>query len=229
MKAMILAAGRGDRMRPLTDTTPKPLLMAGGRSLIEQTIAQLVHADITEIVINIAYLGVKIKQFLGNGHALGVSIEYSDEGETGLETAGGIIKALPLLGEQPFLVVNGDIAHNYDFSHLVHRSIHQAHLVLIPNPAHHPEGDFYLSPTGLAQAGLAQVEGQPRFTFSGIGLYHADLFKHHTISKLKLAPLLRQAMQQNNVTAELFTDFWMDIGTTQRLEALNQYYSKAIL
>ena len=219
MKAMILAAGRGERMRPLTDKVPKPLLQAGGKPIIQHTIEQLVSAGFSEIVINIAHLGKQIKDTLGTGRQFGASIAYSDEGDTGLETAGGIIKALPLLGDAPFLVVNGDIANNYDFTQLHNKAIDLAHLVLIPNPEHHPEGDFHLSDDGLINA-----QGKPTLTFSGIGLYSPKLFDNTAPGKTKLAPILRLAMAQNRVTGEQFNGFWMDIGTPQRLDDLDQYY-----
>ena len=218
---MILAAGRGERMRPLTDSTPKPLLIAGGKAIIQHTIEQLVNASFTEIVINTAHLGEKIRQALGNGQQFGASIEYSDEGKTGLETAGGIIKALPILGDTPFLVVNGDIANEYDFSILRNKTCDLAHLVLIPNPQHHPEGDFHLSDNGLVL-----TEGLPTLTYSGIGIYNPELFKNTVPGKLKLAPILRQAMSINRVSGEKYSGFWMDIGTPQRLEKLNLYYQK---
>jgi MurNAc alpha-1-phosphate uridylyltransferase len=219
MKAMILAAGRGDRMRPLTDTTPKPLLQAGGKPIIQHTIEQLVSTQFTEIVINIAHLGQKIKDYLGNGEQFGATITYSDEGKTGLETAGGIINALPLLGDEPFLVVNGDIATDYDFSKLNKKTIKLAHLVLIPNPEHHPEGDFYLSSTG----DIAE-QGTPKLTFSGIGVYNPELFNKVTPGKIKLVTLLRQAISLNKVSGEKFDNFWMDIGTPERLNELDDYY-----
>lgn len=221
MKAMILAAGRGERMRPLTDNTPKPLLMAGGKPIIQHTIEQLVTAGFTEIVINTAHLGEQIRRTLGKGQHFNASIVYSDEGTTGLETAGGIIKALPLLGNEPFLVVNGDIANEYNFSQLHNKTTALAHLVLIPNPQHHLEGDFYLSSNGALL-----VEGSPTLTYSGIGIYHPDLFKGTAPGKLKLAPLLRQAMSSNQVTGEKYSGFWMDIGTPERLEDLNNYYQQ---
>lgn len=221
MKAMILAAGRGERMRPLTDTIPKPLLLAAGKPIIHYTIEQLVAAGFNEIVINIAHLGQQIKQSLGSGEQFGASIIYSDEGETSLETAGGIINALSLLGNEPFLVVNGDIANNYTFSQLKNIKIGLAHLVLIPNPDHHPEGDFHLSDDGLASV---KNKGQPSLTYSGIGLYNPELFDNTPPGKTKLAPLLRQAMSQNEVTGEEFNGFWMDIGTPQRLTDLDHYY-----
>ncbi len=219
MKAMILAAGRGERMRPLTDKAPKPLLQAGGKPIIQHTIEQLVSAGFSEIVINIAHLGKQIKDTLGTGRQFGASIAYSDEGDIGLETAGGIINALPLLGDAPFLVVNGDIANNYDFTQLHNKAIDLAHLVLIPNPEHHPEGDFHLSDDGLINA-----QGKPTLTFSGIGLYSPKLFDNTAPGKTKLAPILRLAMAQNRVTGEQFNGFWMDIGTPQRLDDLDQYY-----
>ncbi len=221
MKVMILAAGRGERMRPLTDAIPKPLLLAADKPIIQYTIEQLVAAGFSEIVINIAHLGQQIKQTLGSGGQFGASIVYSDEGESSLETAGGIINALSLLGNEPFLVVNGDIANNYDFSQLKNKKIDLAHLVLIPNPGHHPNGDFHLSTNGLASV---TGKGQPSLTYSGIGLYNPELFDNTAPGKTKLAPLLRQAMTQNRVTGEKFNGFWMDIGTPQRLIDLDYYY-----
>lgn len=219
MKAMILAAGRGERMRPLTDTLPKPLLSVAGKPIIQRTIEQLVAAGFAEIVINTAHLGQKIRQTLGTGKQFSATLRYSDEGDEPLETAGGIIHALPLLGEEAFLVVNGDIAHNYPLHTLRHKKCDLAHLVLIPNPEHHPTGDFYLTAQGL----LA-VSGEPTLTYSGIGLYHPDLFAHIAAGKTKLAPLLRQAMSANQVTGEKFNGFWMDIGTPARLQALAAHY-----
>ncbi len=216
---MILAAGRGERMRPLTNTTPKPLLVAGGKPIIQHTIEQLVSAGFTEIVINIAHLGQQIQHTLGNGQQLGASIAYSDEDETALETAGGIINALPLLGDNPFLVVNGDIANDYDFSQLNNKTIDLAHLVLIPNPEHHPEGDFQ-----LLKNGMTTVQGESKLTFSGIGLYDPKLFANTQPGKTKLAPLLRSAMIDNKVTGEKFEGFWMDIGTPERLQELDKRY-----
>ncbi len=221
MKVMILAAGRGERMRPLTDTIPKPLLLAADKPIIQYTIEQLVAAGFSEIVINIAHLGQQIKQTLGSGGQFGASIVYSDEGESSLETAGGIINALPLLGNEPFLVVNGDIANNYDFSQLKNKKIDLAHLVLIPNPDHHPDGDFHLSANGLISV---TGKGQPSLTYSGIGLYNPELFDNIAPGKTKLAPLLRKAMTHNRVKGEKFNGFWMDIGTPQRLIDLDYYY-----
>jgi len=219
MKVMILAAGRGERMRPLTDKTPKPLLKIDGKSIIQRTLEQLVAAGFNEIVINLAHLGDQIRQALGNGQQFGGSIHYSDEGNRPLETAGGITKALPLLGEQPFLVVNGDIVHNFDFSLLHSQSLNLAHLILIANPVHHPEGDFYLSPEGVVYA-----QGQPKFTYSGIGLFSPQLFVNNTGEPLKLGALLRQVMPLHQVSGELFQGEWADIGTPDRLKQLDQYY-----
>jgi MurNAc alpha-1-phosphate uridylyltransferase len=222
MKAMILAAGRGDRMRPLTDTTPKPLLKVAGKPLIQYSIENLVQAGFTELVINVAYLGAQIKQALGDGHQFGASIVYSDEGEEGLETAGGIIHALPLLGDKPFLVVNSDVACDFPLAKLKPQSIELAYLVLIDNPEHHREGDF-----SLQSHGKLQLEGGNRLTFSGIGVYHPRLFAGVPTGKRKLRPLLEQAMTNSLVSGEKFGGFWMDIGTVERLQALDNYINKA--
>jgi MurNAc alpha-1-phosphate uridylyltransferase len=218
MKALILAAGRGERMRPLTDTTPKPLLPVAGKPLIEYTIEALVAEGITDLVINLSHLGKQIQQAIGNGAQFNATINYSDEGDSALETAGGIIHALPLLGDAPFLVVNGDIASDYAFGQLKHKHVDLAHLVLIPNPEHHPEGDFGL------ENGRVRKQASEYFTFSGIGIYHPDLFAQTAPGKSKLGPLLREAMQQNRISGELHTGFWMDIGTPERLIELEKYY-----
>lgn len=220
MKVLILAAGRGERMRPLTDTTPKPLLPVAGKPLIEYTIDALVAEGFTDLVINLSHLGKQIQQAIGNGKRFNATINYSDEGDSALETAGGIIHALPLLGNDPFLVVNGDIASDYPFSQLKHKHIDLAHLILIPNPGHHPEGDFGL------ENGMAKKQASEYFTFSGIGLYHPDLFAQTPPGKSKLGPLLREAMQQNRISGELHAGFWMDIGTPERLIELEKYYEK---
>lgn len=220
MKAMILAAGRGERMRPLTDHTPKPLLNAGGKALIEQTINQLVAANFTEIVINHAHLGYQIEEKIGNGKNYGATIQYSAEGEQALETAGGIIKALPLLGNKPFLVVNGDIASDFDFSTLKNRGVDLAHLVFVKNPAHHQDGDF-----GLTAEGVVSAETKIKYTFSGIGIYNPVLFDNIPPGVLKLRPLFNQAATDKRMTGQLHTGFWMDIGTPERLQELDGYYS----
>ncbi len=219
MKAMILAAGRGERMRPLTDHTPKPLLLAAGKPIIEYTLNQLATTGFKEIVINTAHLGEQIPEVLGNGERWGVAITYLSEGTEALETAGGIINALPALGTEPFLVVNGDIATGYDFAQLRQKNIDLAHLVLISNPPHHPEGDFHLDATGQLS-----VQSSPRLTFSGIGVYRPELFSNQAPGIRKLGPLLRQAMSENRVSGEYFEGFWMDIGTPERLQTLHNYY-----
>ena len=215
MKCMILAAGLGTRMRPLTDTTPKPLLEVGGIPLIVWHLERLVHDGFSDIVINIAHLGYKIPDALGDGSEWGVHIEYSDEQEEGgLESAGGIVKALPLLGDEPFLVVNGDIFTDYDFQYS--RKLADgvlAHLVLVPNPEHNPEGDFALD-------GQLVVDHK-QYTFSGIGYYSPKLFEGVPYGKSALAPLLRAAMKEGKVTGELYEGEWLDIGTPERLSLLN--------
>lgn len=208
---MILAAGRGERMRPLTDEIPKPLLPVAGKPLIERHIEALVSAGLGDIVINHAWLGNKIEATLGDGTRLNARITYSPEGEQGLETGGGIFNALPLLGEEPFLVINGDIITGFDFRTLPKKPQGLAHLVLVPNPAHHPDGDFAL------EHGTVLATGSPRFTFSGIGLYHPRLFAGCQAGTFPLAPLLRQAMDQGQVTGELFGGLWIDVGTVDRL------------
>lgn len=220
MKAMILAAGRGERMRPLTDTTPKPLLTVAGKALIEYHIEALAKAGITEFVINCAWLGQQIIDKLGDGKQYGVNIVYSDEGEQALETAGGIIHALDLLGNDPFIVINGDIWCDYDFSKLPKKPVGLAHLVMTKNPAHNPQGDFVLQSDGFLKA-----DGDNRLTFSGIGIYEPALFAGLPHGKQPLAPLLRNAMQNNKITGEKHPGEWQDIGTPQRLDELNQQTS----
>ncbi len=218
MQVMILAAGRGERMRPLTDSTPKPLLKAAGKSLIVHTIEQLVCAGLTDLVINHAYLGEQIETALGDGSQFGATIRYSPEGKNGLETAGGIIHALPMMKDAPFLVVNGDIATNFPFATLKNEPVDFAHLVLVPNPEHHKKGDFHI---GSQQ--YLSMTGTQRFTFSGIGLYSPEFFKTAPKNSTKLAPLLRDAMRENRITGELFEGFWMDIGTPERLQSFEAF------
>lgn len=222
MKAMILAAGRGERMRPLTDHTPKPLLPVAGKPIIEHTISQLAAAGFNDIVINHAHLGRQIEDYLGNGRQWGVSIAYSPEGETGLETAGGIINALPLLGDEPFLVVNGDIATDFPYAELKNRRFDLACLVLVDNPEHHPAGDF-----ALDREGIAADTGTEKLTFSGIGLYRPELFSGAQPGTRKLAPLLRAAMLERRVSGQHYSGFWMDIGTPQRLQELDERLTTA--
>lgn len=225
---LLLAAGRGERMRPLTDVLPKPLLAIKGKSLLAWHLEALAKAGIQQTVINHAWLGQKIEDALGNGSEFGLSITYSPE-ENALETAGGIYKALPLLHPKDyFLVINGDVfAPNFPIQSLVNqalamRNAHQpalAHLILVPNPAQHPEGDFYLQGTSVANKPILDAE---KLTFSGIGLYHRDLFQNLELGQpAKLAPLLVQAMAENRVTAEKYCGPWHDVGTPQRLQELN--------
>ena len=224
-KAMILAAGRGERLRPLTDTTPKPLISLGRETLIERHIRRLHLAGIDKIVINTAWLGEKIEQHLGNGSQYGVQIQYSRETNGCLETAGGIATALPLLGDSPFMVVNGDIFSDIDFSAvknqavaLAHNRSISAHLWLVENPPHHPNGDFSINNNGLLQK-----DGTPKYTFSGVAVYRPEFFDGVLPNvKRALAPLLFEKSQQNQITATLCKEYWLDVGTIERLEIARQ-------
>nr|WP_126464068.1 nucleotidyltransferase family protein [Sulfuritortus calidifontis] len=220
---MILAAGLGERMRPLTEHTPKPLLRAGGKPLIVWQIERLKRAGFERLVINHAHLGLQIERELGDGSAYGVGIAYSDEGVP-LETAGGIVTALHLLGDAPFVVTNGDVYTEFDYGRLrpvlqdmAGNPDHLAHLVLVDNPPHHPQGDFVLN------AGKVVAEGEGKLTFSGIGCYRPALFAGlRPGAKAALAPLLRRAMAEGRVSGEHFTGRWQDIGTPERLAALDR-------
>jgi len=215
MKAMILSAGQGKRMQPLTDSTPKPLLKVGGIPLIVWHLERLGHDGFEDIIINIAHLAKQFRQRLKDGHDWGVNISYSDEEkEGGLESAGGIVKALPLLGDDTFLVLNGDIFTDYDFNRnkVLEENI-LAHLILVPNPKHNPKGDFDLVD--------AKVTDHKAYTFAGIGYYSPKLFANLPYGKSALAPLLREAMKEGKVTGELFEGEWFDIGTPQRLSLIN--------
>jgi MurNAc alpha-1-phosphate uridylyltransferase len=219
MKAMILAAGRGERMRPLTDHTPKPLLLVRGKPLIVWHIQNLVAAGITDLVINHAHLGAQLEAVLGDGAQFGAQIRYSPE-SVALETAGGIANALPLLGDTPFVVVNGDIFCDYDFAALraVDLQNDSAHLVLVNNPEHHPNGDFYLSNQRIIESA-----DTPKLTFSGIGLYHPRLFQTLTRRQpAPLAPLLRQHIALGKISGTHHQGAWVDVGTPKRLLELNQ-------
>ena len=217
MRAMILAAGRGERMMPLTKDIPKPLIEVKNIALIEYSINVLKKAYITEIVINISYLGGQIKSHLGDGTKFGVKLSYSDESANALETAGGIIKALPMLGNKPFIVINCDVLCDYDISQLKLPISSLAHLVLINNPMHNPTGDF-----SLANDQIVEVDNQS-YTFSGVGIYHPDFFKNHIHSqgKLPLYLLLKEALVANQLTGELYQGYWQDVGTPNRLEQAN--------
>lgn len=216
MKAMILAAGRGERMRPLSDTVPKPLLEAGGKPLIVHLIERLAHEGFRDVVINYSHLGEKILAYLGDGNRQGVRLTYSHEDGSGLETGGGILKALTLIDTDPFVVVNGDIWTDFPFARLPSRLKGLAHLVLVNNPPEHPQGDFSL------RDGMVLSEGEPRYTFSGIGVYARALFANCNPGKFPLAPLLRTAMARTQVSGELYSGRWRDIGNPERLTALDQ-------
>jgi len=218
MKAMILAAGRGERMRPLTDDIPKPLLPVAGKPLVFYIIEALADAGIRQIVINHAHLGEQIERILGNGDEWGVSINYSHE-SVALETAGGIQQALPLLGDESFIVVNGDIWTNYDFQSLQLPQNSLAHLVMVDNPAHNPDGDFAL------RQGCLSEQTEARLTFSGIGIYHPQLFAALPAGRAPLAPLLRSAMLNQQVSGEHYPGRWYDIGTPQRLQQIDRELS----
>ncbi len=221
IRAFILAAGRGERMRPLTNQTPKPLLKVGGMPLIETHLQRLHTAGFRTIVINLGWLGEQLRTALGDGTRFGVSIEYSDEGWPALETGGGVHHALPLLGDAPFVVVNGDVYCDVDLRALRERAASLpadvlAHLVMVPNPAQHPKGDFVFSGSQLRD------EAGERYTFSGISIQRPALFKDCAPGAFSVVPLWRQAMKTGQVTGELHRGLWSDVGTVERLEALNQ-------
>ena len=215
---MILAAGRGERMRPLTLTKPKPLLEAGGAPLIVHHLRALQAAGFADIVINLSWLGDQVRAALGDGGRYGLRLHYSDEGPEPLETGGGIFRALPLLGAGPFLVLNGDVWTDIDWSRL-HDGLAPrdlAHLVLVPNPAHNEQGDFVLE-----RGRIVETMGE-RLTFSGVGVYRAELFAGCSDGTFKLAPLLRAAARAGRVSGELHDGAWLDIGTPERLAQLDE-------
>lgn len=216
MKVMILAAGRGERMRPLSDRVPKPLLPVAGKALVVHLIEQLARAGLHDLVVNYAHLGAQIAEHLGDGRQLGVRIVYSPEPEGGLDTGGGILQALPLLDTDPFVVVNGDIWTDYPFARLPRTLAGLAHLVLVDNPAQHPQGDFRL------HDGRVHAQGEPRLTFSGIGVYRRALFAPGAAGRFPLAPLLRAAMEQDRVSGEYYGGRWRDVGTPDRLADLER-------
>jgi MurNAc alpha-1-phosphate uridylyltransferase len=213
--AMILAAGRGERMRPLTDNCPKPLLKVAGKTLINWHIDKLVAAGITRIVINTAYLGEMIEAHLGNGEQWGIDIVYSHE-TSALETAGGIIKALPIIASEQFLVINGDVWNDWNYQAICQTSQTEcaAHLYLVANPSHNLQGDFSLE--------HGKVVDKPEFTFSGVAIYHQGFFLGLPSGKQALAPLLRAAMAKQQVSGQLQAGQWVDVGTPQRLQSLEQ-------
>ncbi|MCC6202670.1 MAG: nucleotidyltransferase family protein [Gammaproteobacteria bacterium] len=215
MRVMLLAAGRGERLRPLTDRVPKPLLPVGDRSLIEHHIARLAAAGFREFVINTAHLGAQLVDRLGDGRCHGVRIDWSHEPEGALDTGGGIAQAWPLLGHGPCVVVSADIFTDYDFRALPRQPDGLAHLVLVDNPSHHPSGDFQLHGK---QVGLPQDDGV-NLTYSGIAVLRRELFSECDAVRFPLAPLLRLAAMQGQVTAEHHHGVWLDVGTPERLAA----------
>lgn len=219
-RAFILAAGRGERMRPLTDRLPKPLIEIGAHALIEHHLLRLADAGVREVVVNLGWLGAQIPQRLGDGQRYGLRIAYSDEGWPALETGGGLRRALPLLGDAPFLLVNGDVYTDYPFAALLDRARQwsdaaRAHLVLVPNPAHHPQGDFTLVDGSVVEPATAT-----RLTFSGISLLDPRLLAGSADGAFPLAPLLRTAARERRVSGECHDGLWSDVGTPERLAAL---------
>lgn len=213
-RAMLLAAGRGERMRPLTDQVPKPLLVVRGKPLIVHHLERLARCGVRDVVINVAWLGDRIRAALGDGSAFGVSIRYSEEGAQALETGGGIFQALPWLGSEPFLVVNGDVFTDFDFAALSIAPEAWAHLLLVPNPVQHPQGDFALEDGRVVETGSA------RWTYSGIGLYRAQLFDGCRAGRFPLLPQLRRAIAAGRLSGEVYRGSWSDVGTVERLTAL---------
>lgn len=239
MKALIFAAGFGERMRPLTDTTPKPLLVAGGKPLIAWHLEKLAALGVREVVVNVSWLAGQFPQVLGDGAHWGLRIHYSQEGPVPLETGGGMHHALQLLrdggdGNEPFIAVNGDIWTDHDFSRLPREPAGDAHLVLVDNPSHNPRGDFMLDADGQVAA-----EGEPRLTFAGIGVYRPSLLAgwrdavgdapgaEAAPPRFKLAPLLRAAMGRSRVGGEHHRGRWTDVGTPQRLATLDATLAQA--
>ncbi len=213
-RAMVLAAGRGERLRPLTDRTPKPLLCVRGKPLIVHHLEKLSRLGVKQVVINLAWLGERIAAALGDGAQWSLRIRYSDEGGEALETGGGIFQALPWLGPAPFLVVNADVFTELDYSALQIAPEALAQLVLVSNPSHHPHGDFALDD------GLVLEQGSPRWTYAGIGLYRPELFEGCSPGKFPLLPLLKRAIAARRLRGQLYGGLWSDVGTVERLAAL---------
>lgn len=220
MKAMILAAGRGERLRPHTDITPKPLIQVGEHRLIEYHLLNLASAGFKDVIINISWLADQIRETLGDGSTYSLNITYSDEGEEALETAGGIINAMPYLGDEPFIVINGDIWCDYDLGNLKNPGMAQeAHLVLVNNPEHNSDGDFAI------ENGMIRNNGENRLTYSGIGVYTQAFFADTNPGKKALAPILRKKSDLDKVSGEVHNGKWVDIGTIERLAQLRSYLS----
>jgi MurNAc alpha-1-phosphate uridylyltransferase len=217
---MILAAGRGERLRPLTDRLPKPLIEVGGRGLIHRHLEKLAAAGFEEVVVNLAWLGEKIAERLGDGGAFGLRIRYSREPEGALETAGGIVHALPLLGDDPFLAVSADVLTDFPFEALVEagRPARAAHLVLVDNPPHHPDGDFALDGDRVV------VDAGPRLTYSGIAVFDPALFRGLPEGRRALRPVLERAIRAGRVSGERYAGRWADIGTPERLASAQQSF-----
>lgn len=218
MRALILAAGRGERMRPLTSDMPKPLLSAGGKPLIDYHIEALARAGITELVVNLSWQGAKLRDYLGDGARYGVSLRFSEEGPEPLETGGGIYHALPLLGPEPFWVVNGDISCDLPFAVRGLPGGTLAHLVLVPNPAHHPGGDFVLRDGRIVSPDAGNTA---KLTFAGISILAPALFNGAQPGRFPLAPLLRAAAARDQLSGECYNDRWTDVGTPARLRQLD--------
>ena len=218
MRVMLLAAGRGERMGSLTDKTPKPLLTIGGKPLIVHLVEALVAGGFSELVINHAWHGAMIEQRLGDGREFGASIDYSAEGDGALETGGGIRRALPLLGNDPFVAVNADIWTDFPFANLPDTLETLAHVILVDNPAHHPDGDFVLAGTRVCR-GMGNAR---RLTFSGIGVYRPELFAELSDGRFPLAPILFDACDAGRLSGMHYTGEWWDVGTPECLEQLDR-------
>lgn len=218
--AMIFAAGRGERMRPLTDETPKPLLKVGGKPLIEWHLEKLAACGVRDVVVNLSYLAAQFPATLGDGSRWNLRIHYSDEGTPALETGGGIRRALPLLGTQPFIVLSADIFSDYDYARLPQEPDGLAHLVMVPNPDFHPRGDFWLDGTRLNED-----ERGERLTFGNIGVYRPEMFASEPDARFKLLPIFQRAMHSGQLAGTRHDGFWQNIGTPQQLEALDQKLS----
>lgn len=216
MRALIFAAGRGLRMRPLTDTTPKPLLRAGGRMLIEHHLVRMAAAGITDVVINVSHLAAQFPAALGDGRRYRLRLHYSEEGPEPLETGGGMLRALPLLGAEPFLAVSADVVSDFDYARLPREPAGLAHLVMVPNPGFHPAGDFWLEGGRINDIGAGE-----RLTFGNIGVYRPELVASEAGGAFRLAPLLVRAMHAGKLTGERYAGFWRNVGTPLQLTLLD--------